>query len=129
MSDPFVRSSDRWVTPGVIIAALLVVGFVVSLLIVAVAWVTQQGIDADPMLRLIGEIVTAVSALGALALQLANRSSVTKTERNTGQLKTETAALAGAMYEVADALPRPVPRHAYAGPYPPTVEAPAPRGG
>lgn len=127
MSDPFARSSDRWVTPAVIVAALLVVGVVLLALIGATAWLTREGVDVDPMLQLMREWVTTVSAIGALLLQLANRSSVTKTERNTGQLKSETAALAGAMYEVADALPRPVPRHA-ADPYPPTVEAPAPRG-
>lgn len=128
MSDPFVRSSDRWVTPAVVVAGLLVVGVVLLALIGATAWLTHQGVDVDPMLQLMREWVTTAAALGALALQLANRSSVTKTERNTGQLKSETAALAGAMYEVADALPRPVPRHASTDTAYLREAAPAPRG-
>jgi hypothetical protein len=84
------------------------------------------------MLQLMREWVTTAAALGALALQLANRSSVTKTERNTGQLKAETGALASAMFEVADAMPRPRPLARHGDPdetrYLETRGAPGPRG-
>lgn len=127
MSSPERRTSDRWVTPGVIVAGLLVIGVVLLALIGVTAWLTREGIDISPMLQLMREWVTTVAAIGALVLQLANRSSVTKTERNTGLQAAQLGHLAGAMYDVADAMPRPVPRHS-ADPYPPTVEAPAPRG-
>lgn len=128
MTSPDIRASDRWVTPAVIVAALLVVGVVLIALIGVTAWLTREGVDVDPMLQLMREWVTTVSAIGALALQLANRSSVTRTERNTGLQAGETRALAGALYEVADALPRPVPRHAADDTVVDMRAAPAPRG-
>jgi hypothetical protein len=133
VSDPYTRGSDRWVTPAVVVTGLLVVGVVLLSLIAATAWLTREGVNIDPMLQLMREWVTTVAALGALVLQLANRSSVTKTERNTGQLKAETGALASAMYEVADAMPRVVPPAARHAPHDATAYleregAPAARG-
>ena len=100
-----MRETDRWVTPRVVVAGLLVVGTLLGMLIAATAWLTSLGIDPSPMLDLIREWTTALAAVGALLLQLANRATVAKTERNTGQL-------ANAVYEVADALPQRGPRHA-----------------
>jgi hypothetical protein len=102
------------------------VGVVLLALIGACAWLAREGVDIDPMLQLMREWVTTVAAIGALALQLANRSSVTKTERNTGQL-------ANAVYEVADAMPRVVPPAARHAPHDATAylereAAPTPRG-
>lgn len=108
------RSTDRWITPGVVIVGLLVAGALVALLIAAVAWLTVQGLDPDPMLKLIAAAVAAIGTLGNLGLNLATRASVGKTERNTGVLMNHTGELTNAVYEVHDALPRPVvlPRHA-----------------
>ena len=125
MTSPDIRASDRWVTPGVIIVGLLVVGLVLVVLVAATAWLTHEGVDVDPMLQLMREWATTAAAIGALLLQLANRSSVTKTERNTG-------VMAGALYEVADAMPRPRPPARHADPddtrYLETRGAPAARG-
>lgn len=81
-----IRKSDRWVTPGVIIAALVTSGLVIAAVVAAVAYLAARGVDPDPMIRLVSEIATATSALGALILQLVGRITVTKVERNTGAL-------------------------------------------
>jgi HAMP domain-containing protein len=110
-----MRDTDRWVTPRVVVAGLLVVGTLLAMLIAATAWLTSLHIDPSPMLDLIREWTTALAAVGALLLQLANRATTAKVERNTG-------VLASAVYEVADAMPqRPTPRHASDA----TVQAPA----
>jgi len=77
VTSPDIRASDRWVTPGVIIVGLLVVGLVLVVLVAATAWLTHEGVDVDPMLQLMREWATTAAAIGALLLQLANRSSVT----------------------------------------------------
>lgn len=114
-----MRNSDRWITPGVVIVMLLVGGVCVLATIAAVAWLTREGLDPQPMLQLVGVAVAALSSMGGFVVQLLNRAATTKTERNTG-------VLASAVYEVADAMPKPVPgpRHAY----PDTEAAPALRG-
>jgi hypothetical protein len=100
-----VRQSDRWVTPGVVVAGLVCATVVVLGIAGAVTYLTERGIDPDPMLRLVAELGGALSGLLSLALQLVNRRTTTKVERNTG-------VLANAVSDVADALPRPVARHA-----------------
>lgn len=115
------RNSDRWVTPGVVCVGIITVGLVVLGTAGLVTWLAARGVDPAPVLDLTAKIATAAGSLGTLALQLVSRRTVAKTERNTG-------LLANAVYDVADAMPRPVvPRHAY----PETVEtqaAPGPRG-
>jgi len=86
------RSSDRWVTPGVIVAALLVGALVV---------LAARGINPDPMLRVVSDIATAVGAIGTLLLQLVGRRTVTKIERNTGLLPARVEDVAA---KVEDAL-------------------------
>jgi hypothetical protein len=93
------RSSDRWVTPGVVIATVLMAGLLLSVIAAGVAYLAARGVDPDPMLQLVAQITTAVGALGTLVLQLANRATVAKTERNTGQL----------VSVVADAVAPPAP--------------------
>lgn len=88
-----MRNTDRYVTPAVVVTGLLVAGGIVALLIGAVFLLQREGVDPDPMLRLIGEVVTAVSALGTLALTLANRATVAKTERNAGVAMTAAQAV------------------------------------
>jgi hypothetical protein len=99
-----VRNSDRWITPGVIITGLLVAGLCVLATIAAVAWLTREGMDPQPLLQLVGTAIAALASAGGFVVQLLNRASVTKTERNTGVLAT-------AVYDVADAMPRPLARH------------------
>jgi hypothetical protein len=96
------RASDRWITPGVVVAFLLVAGALTLATIAAVTYLTARGVDPDPMLRLAAQAVTAVGSLGTLALQLVNRATVTKVERHTG-------VLAGRVSEAIDALPAPAP--------------------
>jgi hypothetical protein len=117
-----VRTSDRWVTPAVVVTALLCGTLVVLSVAGCVTYLTARGIDPDPMLRLVAQVATGLGSLGTLVLQLVTRRTTSKVERNTGVLAT-------AVYDVADALPRPVPRHAH----PETTEvdmrgAPGPRG-
>lgn len=89
------RNSDRWITPGVIIAALIVGGVVIGMVAASVTYLAAQGLDPDPMIRLVAQVATSVGALGTLILQLAGRATAAKTERNTGTLANV----------VADAIP------------------------
>lgn len=107
-----MRNSDRLVTPGVVIVGLLMVGGCVLGTIAAVTWLTARGLDPDPMLKLVGLAVTAGGSLLSFLLTLTGRVQASKIERNTGLLANKTHELAGAVYEVADAMPRPLPRHA-----------------
>ena len=107
LEDTPMRETDRYLTPGVVVTLLLVLGVVLLGTIGCVAWLTSIGRDPDPMLKLVGAWVAAGSSTVTLVLQLANRATVAKTERNTG-------VLANAVYEVADKMPQPVPRHAAA---------------
>lgn len=82
------RNTDRWVTPGVVVTGLLVGGVIVLATVAAITWLTYLGRDPAPMLDLAAKVVTAIGSLGALVLQLANRATVAKVERNTGALAT-----------------------------------------
>lgn len=117
-----MRNSDRWVTPAVLVAGLVCCTVAVLGIAACVTYLADRGIDPDPMLRLVAEVGGAASGALSLVLQLANRRTTAKTERNTG-------VLANAVSDVADALPRPVARHAAD---PATVAmhgtAPGPRG-
>lgn len=95
------RSSDRWVTPGVIVAALLVGALVVLAAMASVTYLAARGINPDPMLRVVSDIATAVGAIGTLLLQLVGRRTVTKIERNTGLLPAKVEDVAS---KVEDAL-------------------------
>lgn len=139
-----MRNTDRLITPGVVVTFLIVAGFCTALTIVGVGYLTSRGLDPDPMIRLVVQVVGAAGAVFTAVLQLANNARSAKTERNTTplapdgkpvDLQAELADVRGAqdrmadaLYAVADALPRPVPRHSY----PETVAthgaAPAPRG-
>lgn len=123
-----MRNTDRLITPAVVVTFLIVGGVCVALTVAAVAYLTARGLDPDPMLKLIGALVAAVSSTGTLVLQLANNSRTAKTEKNTGQQANQIGVLADAVYTVADALPRPVPRHSASPTAPYTEAAPAPRG-
>jgi hypothetical protein len=98
VSDPR-RASDRWITPGVVIVGILVVGGLVAMTIAGVTYMQVRGIDPDPMIRMVMEIGGSASAFLTLLLTLISRKTATKIERNTGQLASETAAIADRVYE------------------------------
>jgi hypothetical protein len=99
------RKSDRWVTPGVIIAAILVAGLLLAVIAGGVTFLASKGIDPDPMLDLVAKVGTLITSTGALVLQLTGRATAAKTERNTG-------VLAGVVADVAAAPAPPPPRQA-----------------
>jgi hypothetical protein len=76
-----VRDSDRWVTPRVVVAGLA--GLVVVAAIAAVTYLSAIHVDPAPMLKLAGVLAGGLSGLASLALQLAQRRTVAKVERNT----------------------------------------------
>lgn len=114
------RQSDRWVTPAVIVTALMVGGIVVLALIGAMTFLVDRGLNPDPMVKLVGSIVAALSSLGTLALQLVHRAGLAKVERNTGALATQALD----RLEATDRLGRHVTRP----PVPANRAAPAPPG-
>lgn len=125
-----MRNSDRWITPGVVIVGLLVGGVCVLATIAAVAWLTREGLDPQPMLQLVGVAVAALGSVVSAVVQLLNRASTTKTERNTGQLTAAVVDFAAVVdRRTTRAAPPPVPaaerpRHRY----PETGATPVPRG-
>lgn len=96
------RKSDRWITPGVIIAAILVAGLVACVVAGGVTYLAARGVDPDPMLQLTAQVVTSLGVVGNVVLQLAGRSTAAKTERNTGQL-------VGVVADVAEVAAAPAP--------------------
>lgn len=119
------RNTDRWVTPAVVIVGLLVGGVIVLGALAAVTWLTAQGRDPGPMLDLVTKVTTAVGSLGALALQLANRATVTKVERNTSPLAPGGVPLVVDPPMVTEPL---YGRHGRRRPPPPNRAAPEARG-
>jgi hypothetical protein len=84
------------------------VGAIVLATIGAIVWLSTHGVDPGPTIKFvlaIGGAVGGTTGPLTLILQLASRSTTAKVERNTG-------VLASAVYDVADAMPRPVARHA-----------------
>ncbi len=100
-------ASDRWITPGVIIAGILTAGLVVAVVAGGVTYLAARGVDPDPMLRLVAEVAGACGLIGNLLLTLTQRTTVAKVERNTG-------VLAGAVADVKAApAPPPAPEPDY----------------
>lgn len=127
MTAPPFRS-DRWITPGVVVTLICAVLIGLLAVVAASAWLTSLGKDPGPMFQFVLQSIGGLTGSASLVLQLANRRTNTKTERNTGQQAAEIGALADAVYSVADALPRPVPRHQAPHTAPYMEAAPAPRG-
>lgn len=80
------RNSDRWVTPGVVVAAIVVGGVLVLSVVAAMVYLTVAGLDPDPMLKLSAQVGGGLAAMLNLWLSLATRATAAKTERNTGTL-------------------------------------------
>lgn len=96
------RKSDRWITPGVIIAAIVTTGLAVTGVALSVAYLSARGIDPDPMLKLVAQVGTGAGVLLNIVLVLAGRATATKVERNTG-------SIAGDVADVVDAVKAAVP--------------------
>lgn len=80
------RQSDRWVTPDTIKTGIRWLCFLLLVLIAAVTGLVYLGIDPAPLLTAIGAATTGLASVVGVALQLANRASLTRTERNTAPL-------------------------------------------
>jgi len=104
---PDFRKSDRYVTPGVIMVALFIAGFLLAVVAGSVAYLTARGIDPDPMIKLVTTVGGALFSLGTFVLQLVNRPTAAKTERNTGVLAAHTSALVETVSDLAAAGPAP----------------------
>jgi hypothetical protein len=120
---PDFRKSDRYVTPGVIIAALIVAGIVLIVVAGSVAYLTSRGIDPDPMLKLVATVFTGLLSLGTFVLQLVHRPTAAKTERNTGVLTAHTGALVDAVSDLRAAVPALVPPPIMAAAAPPMTSS------
>jgi hypothetical protein len=117
MASPDFRKSDRWITPAVIIAFVIVGGVVACVLAASVAYLTARGIDPDPMIKLVTTTLAALGSLATFVMQLVNRSTTAKVERNTGTLPDViTDAVTGAVTAaLPPAPPAPDPVTGYAG--------------
>jgi hypothetical protein len=87
--------------------ALFLATVVILALVGVTAWLAAAGIDAAPVMDVVTGSVAAASGLLTLALTLANRATAAKTERNVDALGKSTSNVADAVFEVADAMPRP----------------------
>lgn len=79
------------VATGIVCASLTVLGVAALVALLAV-----RGIDPDPVVQLAGTAITAVGSTAAVVLQLVNRRTATRTDRNTGLLA---SAVAGQLDE------------------------------
>jgi hypothetical protein len=103
------RRSDRWVTPGVVVALILTGGVLVLAVVLSVTFLTYWGLDPDPMLRLVANVTAAVGSVGTFLVQLVTRRTTTNVERKTGQLE-------AAVVDTLDQLEAQAGRHAAAPP-------------
>lgn len=88
MADTYTRrTTDRWVTPGVIVVGLVMAGLVLLGVVAAMTYLTAVGRDPDPVLRLAMEALGTVALVANLLLTLAQRAGVAKVERKAGRLE------------------------------------------
>ena len=83
-----VYSSDRWITPPVVIAAIATVGLCFLGIVAAATYLIADGHDAAPLLRVFSPAAiaaAATSALGGLGV-LALKTQLGKVQRDTGTL-------------------------------------------
>jgi len=99
-----VRNSDRWVTPGVVVAAILTLGVVVLGIAAGLVFLASRGVDPDPVLRFVVECTGTLGVLANVGLSLAGRQTVAKTERNTGVLAGEVATVRQDVAYVAEVV-------------------------
>lgn len=114
-----MRDSDRWVTPRVVAVAIAGVVAIVLAAIAAVTYLSARGVDPAPMLKLVGAIAAGASGVLSLVVQLANRVTITNTQRQAGRLATHVGDLVDVVAD-APALPAADPwTRAYLPPVPP----------
>jgi hypothetical protein len=95
------RASDRYITPGVVMVAL-VMGTVIVLAIVAVTgYLTARGYDPAPIVTLTANLIGAAGGLGTLIVQLVTRKTTARIEKHTGLLPAQVEQVAA---KVDDAL-------------------------
>jgi hypothetical protein len=88
------RASDRYITPGVVMVAL-VMGTVVVLSIVAVVgYLTARGYDPAPVVTLTANLIGAAGGLGTLIVQLVTRKTTARIEKHTGLLPAQVEEVA-----------------------------------
>ena len=80
------RASDRWITPGVVMVAIVMGTVVVLAIVGVVGYLTARGYDPAPIVTLTANLAAAVGALGSVLLQLIGRKTQTRIERQTGLL-------------------------------------------
>lgn len=120
-------ASDRYITPGVIVSLILSGALIVCGLGGAVTYLTARGIDAGPVVQLVGVLVTAVTAVGHFLLSLVGRTTSAKIERNTGQWAAATGAIVDHLDTTGVTTPPAedtAPPLIGAGPLPPAGEPP-----
>jgi len=105
------RESDRWITPRVVAWMLLLGTVVILATIASVTFLTWQGLDPDPMLRLAAQVAAAVFSAGTFLQGLMTRRTTTNTQKQAGQLATSTSKLAQDVQWTLDELEARVGRH------------------
>jgi hypothetical protein len=114
--------SDRWVTPAVIVTLILAVLAGLVSVIAAAAYLTSIGKDPGPMYDFVVTSIGGLTGSASLVLQLANRKTNTKTERNTGLIASQVPVLAQRQDQLAAAV-----EDALYEPAPTVAAAPGPR--
>jgi ABC-type phosphate transport system auxiliary subunit len=108
------RASDRWITPGVVMVALVMGTIAVLGIVGMVGYLTARGYDPAPIVTLTANLTAAAGALGSVVLQLVARKTQTRIEQHTGLLPAKVDEVATKVEEAlwvdvhADPLP-PVP--------------------
>lgn len=80
------RTSDRWVTPWVVVVLIVAGTLVVLAVLAAVTYLTARGFDPEPIVQLTGTLVAAAAASGNFVLSLVKRKAEAKVERSVGVL-------------------------------------------
>jgi hypothetical protein len=92
-------------TPAVVVALVLAGTLVVLATLAAVTFLAYRGVDAQPVVQLVGTLVAAVTSLGTFVAQLVTRRGQARVEREAGRLATATV-------DALDELDRERGRHA-----------------
>jgi anti-sigma-K factor RskA len=89
----------------VVVTGLLVAAVVLLAVIAAMTFLTWQGRDPDPVLRLAMEALGTVALVANLLLTLAQRAGVAKVERKAGRLEVEVSRTLDELDARTTALP------------------------
>lgn len=100
------RTSDRWMTPWVVVVLIVAGTLVVLAVLAAVTYLTARGFDPEPIVQLTGTLVAAAAASGNFVLSLVKRKAEAKVERHVG-------VLGNGVVRALDELEAARGRHAY----------------